>query len=67
MPTPDDLPEELEGDFHAGEIQLLRNLQQLIRTAPECVERDRYEDYASLWDDLEDLTGWDITEEGDDE
>jgi hypothetical protein len=56
MRAPDDLPEELEGDFRAGEIRD-------TRTVPECVERDRYDDYASLWDDLEDLNGWDITEE----
>jgi hypothetical protein len=65
MRAPDDLPEDLEGDYRAGEIRD-------TRTAAECVERDlpddldrvRYDDYASLWDDLEDLTGWDITEEG---
>jgi hypothetical protein len=56
MQPPDDLPDELEGDFRAGEIRD-------TRTAPECVERDRYDDYDSLWDDLEDLEGWDITEE----
>jgi hypothetical protein len=33
MRAPDDLPEELEGDFRAGEIRD-------TRTAPECVERD---------------------------
>jgi hypothetical protein len=57
MRQPDDLPDDLEGDFNAGEIRD-------TRTAPECVERDRYDDYVSLWEDLEDLTGWDITEEG---
>jgi hypothetical protein len=37
MRAPDDLPEELEGDYRAGEIRD-------TRTAPECVERDRYSD-----------------------
>jgi hypothetical protein len=43
MRAPDDLPDDLEGDFRAGEIRD-------TRTAPECVERDRYEDYDSLWE-----------------
>lgn len=37
MRQPDDLPEELEGDYRVGEIRD-------TRTAPECVERDRYDD-----------------------
>jgi hypothetical protein len=40
----DDLPDDLEGDFHAGEIRD-------TRAAPECVERDRYDD--------DDLNEWD--------
>jgi hypothetical protein len=44
MRAPDDLPEKLDGDFRAGEIRD-------TRTAPECVERDRYED--------DDLAEWD--------
>jgi hypothetical protein len=34
MQPPDDMPEELEGDFRAGEIRD-------TRTAPECVQRHR--------------------------
>jgi hypothetical protein len=48
MRAPDELPEELEGDFHAGEIRD-------TRAAPECVERDRYDDILAEWDDYDDI------------
>jgi hypothetical protein len=49
MRAHDDLPEELEGDFRAGEIRD-------TRTAPECVERDPL--YDAVVDGLTSLGPW---------
>jgi hypothetical protein len=61
MRAPDDLPEELEGDYRAGEIRD-------TRTAPECVERDieELDDYLAAEDD-QDFDEWNGQDEPDDE
>jgi hypothetical protein len=63
MRPPDDLPEELEGDYRAGEIRD-------TRTAPECVERDRdldeLDDYLAA-ENGQDFDEWDGEDEPDDD